>query len=203
MPPLDGGCFIEAARFPMEFVLIRASDVPRFVQDENTTLGVGITGSDIIWEAGLGKNNGEEIPIYELNPDAKQSSLFVGITKRLQDALGNRSPDISDLAGSQIATKFPAIANEYFAEKNINPELILVPGSDEAMQYIFPNCNGILGIISTGDTIKENNIDILEKFYDVTIRLIENGGKLSSVGQRILDEFREKVFVALQRRGML
>jgi len=63
--------FIQSDSFPVDFVLIRASDIPRFVQDKTSALKFGITGSDIIWESGMGKDNGEEIPIYELNPYAK------------------------------------------------------------------------------------------------------------------------------------
>jgi len=202
LPHLNGGCFIEANNFPVDFALIRASDVPRFVNDENATTSVGITGSDIIWEAGLGKDYGKEIPIYQFNQSAKQSRLYVGFTERFRELLG-RTVNYQDLNQTTIATKFPKISQDYLGEKGIMPELIVVPGADEAMQYIFPNCNAVLGVVSSGATLQENRIDILETFYDVSLRFVEQQEKMTNNDLLIFNELQERIAVALERRRML
>jgi len=49
----------------VDFVLIRASDIPRFVKDETSSLKFGITASDIIWESGMGKDRCENTRFTE------------------------------------------------------------------------------------------------------------------------------------------
>ena len=195
--------FIQSDNFPVDFVLIRASDIPRFVQDEASSLKFGITGSDIIWESGMGKDSGEEVPIYELNPDAKTSSLYVGVTQRFKRYLQKTGVEIKDLQGSRVATKLLRIAGEYFTEKGVETKLLFVPGADEAMQYLFPDCNAILGVISSGKTAAANNIDILDIFYNVTTRFITNPGKMTPQDLTILNDFREKIAVARERKRIL
>ena len=121
----DRNYSVQTDNFPVDFVLIRASDVPRFVQDDSP-LSFGITGSDIIWESGMGKDSGEEIPIYEFNPDAKKSSLYIGVTQRFKHYLQKTDIDIQDLQNSRIATKLPRIAGEYFTEKMTPQDITIV-----------------------------------------------------------------------------
>ncbi|MEK7534755.1 MAG: ATP phosphoribosyltransferase [Patescibacteria group bacterium] len=194
---------VRADNFPVDFVLIRASDVPRFVQDKASSLKFGITGSDIIWESGMGKDSGEEIPIYELNPDAKKSSLYLGVTQLFKRYLQRIDVEIQDLQNSRVATKLPRIAGEYFTKKGIETKLLFVPGADEAMQYLFPDCNAILGVISSGETARANNIDVLDIFYDVSLRFIADADKMTPIDVNILNEFREKIAVARERKRML
>lgn len=189
---------------PVDFVIVRASSVPELIKDEESELKAGITGSDILWEEKLGKNYGEEMPMNLLNPQAKQSSLYVGVTKKLCKMIEEdqgRCVDVTDLSGSKIATKYQRIAEEYFQEKCVNNvRLYYISGKDEAMQYTFRNCNAILGIEGSGDTRRENSIEILEKFHEVTVRMIEAGNKLTRKDNEILNDLREKSAIAVQKK---
>jgi len=111
--------------------------------------------------------------------------------------------EIQDLQSSRVATKLPRIAGEYFTEKGLETKLLFVPGADEAMQYLFPDCNAILGVISSGITAAINNIDILDIFYNVTTRFITNPGKMTLEDITILNDFREKIAVARERKRIL
>lgn len=192
---------------PIDFVLMRASSIPSVVKAEESKTKAGITGSDILWEATLKVDNGEEIPLYQFNPDAKRSSLYIGITKGFADFVRDqkqREPEAVDLTGSMVATKYPRIANGVLRGYGVRTPIILhVDGTDEAMQYAFPSCIGILGIISSGKTRERNDIEILEIFYDVSLRMVTGVEKLNKKDADILNDFREQIAVALQRRRMV
>ena len=202
--PFDRSWKVPVANMPIDFVIVRASDIPSIVKSERSNTAVGITGSDILWEAGYGQKYGEEIPIYQAIPDARQSSLYIGATEEFIQGLNVDVPDPSDLEGQMIATKHPSITRDYFVGKGLNSvEIITVNGNDEAMQYVYEFCKGILGIISSGRTIAANGIRTLDVFYDVTVRMIEEQGKMTKLATDILDDFREKIVVALQRERMV
>lgn len=202
-----GGIFININNIPIDFVIIRASSIPEAVNSEKSKTKAGITGSDIIWESGIGKNCGEEIPISRFRPNYKSPMLFIGITEQFSDCIkekNNREALIRDLSGKMVATKFPRITQEIFTERDVKEiEIYPVPGTTEAMQYIFDNCYGILDVISTGATVKANKIQVLEKFYQVSIRIIESPTRMSRQEKDILDELKECIFVAVQGKIMI
>lgn len=186
---------------PVNFVVVRASDIPKSVFDKSDAKA-GITGSDIVWNSGLGKDFGETLPFYDILEDATQSSLYVGITQKFRDSLST-DPSLKDLSFRTIATKYRRISEDFCKEKGIEqPTIKEVLGTDEAMQYLYPECVGILGIISTGNTTKANDILVLEQFYDVSLKLISSG-KMTRRDKEILDDLREKIAVAVQRKRMI
>lgn len=203
---IDRRLLIKVDNMPIDFVILRASDIPQRVEDKRTKAKAGITGSDIIWNAGMGKDFGEDIPINELNSQSKKSSLYIGVTNNFYRYILNhsaRDPQIKDLSSCMVVTKYPRISQEVFAERQAdNVEIFPVAGTDEAMQYILP-CDGILGIISSGKTIAANDIKILEIFYQVTIKMIKSPNKLTNRDCMLLDDFRERIAIAIQRKRMI
>lgn len=196
-----------AENMPIDFVIVRASSIPNLVNDERSELKAGITGSDIIWESGLGKDAGEEIPIDTFNPNAKRSRLYIGVTERFGNFIRStklRDPMVADLSGIMTATKYPRIANDVFSERSVeNVQIYPIPGTDEAMQYAFRECDGLLGIMDTDTTRKANSIELLEIFYEVTIRMIKATNKFTSKDLQILNDFKERIAIALARKRML
>jgi ATP phosphoribosyltransferase len=194
--PKERGLLIPVANMPIEFVILRASDVPKVVNDERSQIKAGITGSDILWENGLGKDAGEEMPIYEFNPTAVRSSLYFGVSEEFEGyivAKEERDFQMRDMNGMMLATKYVNIASEYSRSKRMkNLNILYVPGSDEAMQYVYPECVGVVGIKSTGDTIKANNLNVVDVFHDVTLRMIDSP-TLTPQDVAILDGFRDKI----------
>ena len=156
---------------PVDIITIRASEIPSRVKDSDSVFSAGITGSDILRENNFGKivKFGEELPIYEFNPDAKKSRLYIGVTKRFSDYIKanyGRDPKILDLNEKKVAAKYINIAKEVFAEKGLNIEIITAGGKIEAMQYVYPDCDGLVEIESTGSSRIANNIEVLEIFQD-------------------------------------
>lgn len=192
---------------PLDFVIIRAGSIPSLVNIESSKLKAGITGSDIIWEAGMGRYGGYEIPISQLIENYSQPALYVGVTQEFAERIRRekaRETLVADLTGYMVATKYPRITGEYLSEKSVDGiQIFPVPGTDEAMQYVFDSCVGILGIMSSGRTIKANDIEVLEIFYQVTVRMIECADKLTRRDRELLDDFKELIAVALQRKRMI
>lgn len=195
--PTERGLLIPVGNMPIEFVLVRAGDVPRVVRDERSVVKAGITGSDILWESGIGKEAGDQIPIYELNPEAKRSSLYLGASDDFMDYIlekEERKFVTRDLSGMMLATKYINIARDYIRQQEIkNVEVLYVPGSDEGMQYVYPSCVALIGIKSTGETLRANNVQVVDQFHDVALRMIQESAKLSPKDARVLADFRERM----------
>lgn len=214
----DRKYFIRVENMPVDFVLLRAKDIPKLVGDPFPNWGtIGVTGSDILWEqeqeeSALDRNSGEDLPIEDLVPGFKKSSLFVGVTndfvKRIREKNG-RNPQLKDLATRVVVTKLPRIAKEVFAGKGIGTNIQRVSGAEEAWQYLNrAYFEGVFGVIQTRETTKLNDIQVLEKFYDVSIRLISArleryDSRVSRNELSILEDLREMTYVALQRKRMI
>lgn len=187
---------------PVEIVFMRASEIPAVVKDERSAIKAGLTGSDILWEAGWGKDAGIEVPIYAQDryysgKPEKQPALYIGMVREFMERIRNqkgRSPAAKDLSGYMLATKLPNIAKEYFLERGIQDvELLPVGGTDEAMQYAYPNCYGSLGVINSGRTVEDNEIGILDTFYPVTVRWIQVNSGLNQWEQQVLEDLKDRV----------
>lgn len=192
---------------PIDFVMFRASSIPEIVTDQRSKIKIGITGGDILWESGMGKDYGEELPIEDLNPNAKKSSLYIGLNDEyfysFLDSAG-KYPTVASFSNCMVATKFPKIAKELFSQKETeNVEIFQIPGGDEAVQYAYANCEGVLGTLGSGRTAGANQIQVLEIFYQVTTRMIENNEKLSQQDKTILNDIKERTTVALQKKRMI
>lgn len=132
------------------------------------------------------REEGETIPKI-----ASKSTLFVGVTEPLRRRIkkeSNREAVVKDLAGNMVVTKYPNIAEEVF--EGMGVEIFAAPGSTEAVQYIYDDCNGILDITATRATVRANKIKIIECVLDpVPVQLINQQG-LSSRQERILATFK-------------
>ncbi|MBQ3924435.1 MAG: ATP phosphoribosyltransferase, partial [Firmicutes bacterium] len=73
----------------------------------------------------------------------------------------------------RVATKYVNSAKKYFIEKNRNIEIIKLNGSIE-LGPILGLTDVIVDIVETGTTIKENNLEIVHAFKDISARFIAN-----------------------------
>lgn len=198
---------VPVGNMPIDFVLMRASSIPGLLANPNSSLVAGITGSDILWETGSGPHTGEEFPLFQLNPSVQQARLYVGLTERFNELIKttfSRSAQIKDLTGSRIATMMPKIAKEVFEGRGVTGVTYqYVHGADESLQYIFEDCNGILGIINTGTTLRANHLIVLEIIHEVVMRLVQNDEKMTSYDHNILDDLREKIELSLLKQKSL
>lgn len=107
---------------------------------------------------------------------------------------------MADLVGTRVATKYTRIAEDFFFENSVEGvRTFYVPGRDEAMQYVYPDCYAVLGITSSNKTRIANGLEVLADIMNVSIRMIQANGKLSRREADILDVFKERVAVAIQK----
>ena len=145
----------------VKVIIIRASDVPVFVQHGAADLG--IAGKDVLIEHGA---NG----IFEL--------LDLGISKcRLMVA----SKENQNLSKStlKVATKYVKSAKEYFFRKGQQVEVIKLSGAMELAPIVgLSDC--IVDLVDTGNTLKANNLIPLELICDISSRLIVNSAAFNT-----------------------
>jgi len=81
--------------------------------------------------------------------------------------------DLAFFNNKRVATKFPQITKKYFREKGIQLEVLKLHGNIEIAPSVGL-ADLIVDIVSTGRTLKENNLIIVEEMFEATARLIAN-----------------------------
>ena len=153
---------MEDDKSSLRFLMVKPFDVPTYV--EYGVADIGVVGKDVLLE--MNKR------VYELL-DLKIGKCFVAFagTKGMSEAL-LKKPD------KTISTKFPNIAKEYF--ENVRGEdvkIIKLNGSVE-LAPILGLSDMIVDIVESGRTLKENGLEVYEKLYDISARLIANRASL-------------------------
>ncbi|MFZ5757857.1 MAG: ATP phosphoribosyltransferase [Pseudomonadota bacterium] len=141
----------------LRVIVIRATDVPVFV--ENGAADIGVAGKDVLMEHGAAG-------VYE--------PLDLGIARcRLMVAA---KKDASPVHGRlRVATKFVNLTRNYYAEKGEQVDVIKLYGSME-LAPILGMADRIVDIVDTGKTLRENGLEPTELIAAVSARLIVNKG---------------------------
>ncbi|MDD7185627.1 MAG: ATP phosphoribosyltransferase [Ruminococcus sp.] len=139
-----------------EAVLAKANDVITYV--EHGVCDIGIVGKDTIVEMG-GK-------FFEL--------VDLGFGKcRFALAVKKGSDFYSGFGVKTIATKYPNIARNYFESKGMDVEIVKIEGSVE-LAPLLELADGIVDIVETGATLKENGLEVAEYIMPISARVIVN-----------------------------
>lgn len=139
----------------VRFLLVKPSDVAIYV--EHNAADVGIVGKDILLESSP--------DVYELL-DLKMGKC------RMAVAAKNGYVDDFDRT-LRVATKFVNVAKKYYSEMNRDIDIIKLNGSIE-LAPILGLSDVIVDIVESGNTIRENNLQILEEFKQISARFIAN-----------------------------
>ena len=150
----------------IKVIILRASDVPVFVQ--HGAADIGVSGKDVLLEhGGLG--------LFEL--------LDLEIAKcRLMVA----AQDKSDMNQNtlKIATKYTNSTKRYFQSKGRQVEVIKLSGAMELAPIVgLANC--IVDLVDTGNTLKANGLIALDHIYDISSRLIVNSASFNTKHREI------------------
>ncbi len=146
---------LNTTRDDVQLVIIRATDVPTFV--EYGAADLGIAGKDVLIEHGAEG-------LYE--------PLDLGIARcRLMTATRKNAPPIKGRV--RVATKFVKIAERYFASLGIQAEIIKLYGSMELAPLVgLADC--IVDLVDTGNTLKANDMEPRELIMNISSRLVVN-----------------------------
>jgi len=140
----------------IKYFLVKAADSITYV--EHGVADLGVVGKDTILES---DNN-----CYEV--------LDLGFGKCGFIVASLPENDIFKKVGHvKIGTKYPKVAKDYFKKKGMDVEVIKIEGSVE-LAPILGLCDGIVDIMETGTTLKENGLVVLDRICEISARLIVN-----------------------------
>lgn len=146
--PVDGG--------RIEVVLAKANDVITYV--EHGVCDMGVVGKDTIMEM-QGK-------FFELADLGFGRCKFALATKKGEKFYGGYGV-------KTIATKYPNITRNHFESKGMDVEIVKIEGSVE-LAPLLELSDGIVDIVETGTTLKENGLEVIEDICPISARLIVN-----------------------------
>ena len=146
---------LNTTRDDVQLVIIRATDVPTFV--EYGAADLGIAGKDVLLEHGAEG-------LYE--------PLDLGIARcKLMTAARKDAPPITGRV--RVATKFVIIAQRHFANLGIQAEIIKLYGSMELAPLVgLADC--IVDLVDTGNTLRANDMEPRDFIMDISSRLVVN-----------------------------
>ena len=155
------------------FVLVKPGDVPTYVQ--YGVADAGVCGRDVLMEA--------RADVHE-PLDLKFGRCRIAVAGK-REVLGE---DYNLLATVRVGTKYPRIATEYFHAKGVPIEVIALTGSVE-LAPLLGLSDRIVDLVETGQTLKENGLEVIDVITESTARLIVNRAsfhlKRSAVGALI------------------
>ena len=155
---------LPTTRADVRVVLVRASDVPTYVEHGGADLGVA--GKDILIEHG-GDNLYQPL---DLNIAKCRMSVAVRADFDYEAAVRQGSR-------IRVATKYTTIARDHFADKGVHVDLIKLYGSME-LAPLTGLADAIVDLVSTGSTLKANHLVEVERIMDISSRLVVNQAAL-------------------------
>ncbi len=161
----------------VKLVIIRATDVPVYVQYGAADLGV--TGKDVLMEHG-----GEGL--YEM------LDLKIACCKLMTAGFADRPLPEGQL---KVATKFVNCTRNYFAEQGRQIEIIKLYGSME-LAPIVGLADIIVDVVDTGNTLKANGLIPLEHMADISSRIVVNSASMKTKHEKLqtlLDQLKKAV----------
>ena len=166
-------------RDDLRLLVIRAADVPTFV--EHGAADLGIAGKDVLMEH---EGDGLYEPL-DLNI-ARCRLMLAGKPDAVQRAAGRRL---------RVATKYLKTTRAFFAERGQQVELIKLYGSME-LAPLVDLADIIVDLVDTGNTLKANGLQPLETIAEISSRMVVNKAsmKTKSVAiKALLASFSEQV----------
>ncbi len=164
----------------IKLVIIRATDVPVYVQYGAADLGV--TGKDVLMEHG-----GEGL--YEM------LDLHIAECKLMTAGFADKPLPEGQL---KVATKFVNCTRDYFAKQGRQIEIIKLYGSME-LAPIVGLADIIVDVVQTGSTLKANGLVPLEHMADISSRMIVNSASMK-MKHEMLSDLLEKIKTAVDKK---
>jgi ATP phosphoribosyltransferase len=167
-PETSRKLILSTTRDDVQLVIIRATDVPTFV--EYGAADMGIAGKDVLIEHGAEN-------LYE--------PLDLNIARcKLMTAAHKDAPAISGRV--RVATKYVTIAQQYFASLGVQAEIIKLYGSMELAPLVgLADC--IVDLVDTGNTLRANNLEPRELIMNISSRLVVNKAAMKMKNAVIVD----------------
>ncbi len=166
----------------VRLIIVRASDTPTYVQYGAADLG--IAGKDVLLEHG-------GTGLYQpLDLRIASCRMMVAVPRGFDYANA-----VQQGARLRVATKYLRTAREHFGAKGVHVDLIKLYGSME-LAPLVGLADAIVDLVSTGGTLRANNLTAVEEIVPVSARLIVNQAALKlkrALIQPLLEAFASAV----------
>lgn len=173
---------IATTRADIRLIIVRATDVPTYVQYGAADLG--IAGRDVLLEHG-------GVGLYQpLDLQIAKCQLMVATREDF-----NYAAAVQQGARLKIATKYVRSAREHFAKKGVHVDIIHLYGSME-LAPLVGLADAIVDLVSSGATLKANHLIAVESILSISSRLIVNQAALKlkhATLQPLLEIFKETI----------
>ncbi|SDH68911.1 ATP phosphoribosyltransferase [Nitrosomonas sp. Nm132] len=168
----------------VRIIMVRASDVPTYVQYGAADLGVA--GKDVLLEYG-------GAGLYQpLDLQIARCRMMVAVPKDF-----DYESAVFQGARLRVATKYLKTARDHFAEKGMHVDLIKLYGSME-LAPLVSLADAIVDLVSSGNTLKANHLKAVEEIMPISAQLIINQAALKlkrEAIQPLLEAFRSAIKV--------
>lgn len=165
-------------RADVRLIIVRASDVPTYVQ--YGAADIGVAGKDVLHEHG-------GTGLYQpLDLNIAKCRMMVAVRNGF-----DYESAVKQGARLRVATKYVQTAREHFASKGVHVDLIKLYGSMELAPLVGLS-DAIVDLVSSGGTLKANDLKAVEHIADISSRLIVNQASLKlkrDTIQPMLDAF--------------
>ncbi len=169
-------------RADVRLIIVRASDVPTYVQYGAADMGVA--GKDVLNEHG-------GTGLYQpLDLNIARCRMMVAVPSAF-----DYESAVKQGARLRVATKYVQAAREHFAAKGVHVDLIKLYGSMELAPLVGLS-DAIVDLVSSGGTLKANNLKAVEEISQISSRLVVNQAALKlkrAAIQPMLDAFAKAV----------
>jgi ATP phosphoribosyltransferase len=165
----------------------RAADIPEYVADG--AAAVGITGLDQVRESGH-----DLVDLLDL--DFGRCRLVVAAPE------DGDIETVADLEGGTVATEFPRITRDFFAERGVDADVVEVTGATELTPHV-DMADAIVDITSTGTTLRVNRLAEIEEVLASSVRLFARPDVVDDEKVQQLVTAFESVLAAEDRRYVM
>ena len=165
----------------------RAADIPEYVADG--AAAVGITGLDQVRESGH-----DLVDLLDL--EFGRCRLVVAAPE------DGDIETVEDLAGGTVATEFPRITRDFFAERGVDADVVEVTGATELTPHV-DMADAIVDITSTGTTLRVNRLAEIEEVLSSSVRLVAHPDAVGDEKVQQLVTAFESVLAAEDRRYVM
>lgn len=165
----------------IKVIVIRATDVPSYVQYGGADIGV--TGKDVLMEHGAEG-------LYEpLDLNIARCRLMTAAKKGYQSSGGR----------IRVATKFVNLAKQFYASQGVQTDIIKLYGAME-LAPILNLADEIVDIVDTGNTLKANGLEPREEIHYISTRLVVNRASMK-MKHAVIDPIIQQLSEAVAKRA--
>ena len=169
----DGGRrLVVRASDDVEYVLARPSDIPTYVG--HGAADAGIVGKDVLLES-----TSDVLELADLGYGVCRFVVAAPV-----DDIDRSLDEYRHLGSLEVATKYPRVAAAHFERRGIQVEIIRLAGSVELAPQVGLS-DWIVDLVSTGRTLRENRLAIVEEIESCTARFIANRAAYARDRERI------------------